>query len=152
MGIVVCRNVMKEPLVLLPTRTQIQVRFSDTDMLGHVNNLSYAAYAEVGRAHFFTSLGEDAPWFLLARIEIDFRREGQLGDELYVRSYVESLGETSMTLGQDIVREDEVIASTRSVLVCIDRASRTKMAIPTHWRLPEDDTRAHTLTFTRSEA
>lgn len=143
---------MNEPLILLPTRTQIQVRFSDTDMLGHVNNQSYAAYAEVGRAHFFTSLGEDAPWFVLARLEVDFLREGRLEDELYVLSTVESLGQTSMTLVQNIVRGDEIIASTRSVLVCIDRASRRKIAIPAHWRIPEDDSRAHTITFKRSKA
>lgn len=146
-----CRTAMKEPLILLPTRTQIQVRFSDTDMLGHVNNQSYAAYAEVGRAHFFTSLGEDAPWFVLARMELDFRREGLLEDELHVVSFVESLGQTSMTLGQNILRGEEAIVSTRSVLVCIDRASRSKIAIPTHWQLPEDDARAHTLIFKRSE-
>lgn len=143
---------MKDPLILRPTRTEIQVRFSDTDMLGHVNNLAYGAFAEVGRAHFFTSIGEDAPWFLMARMELDFRREGRLGDELSVLSYVESLGETSMTLCQDVLRGDECIVSTRSVLVCIDRQTHNKKPIPAHWVIPEKSAQEHTLTFQRSEA
>lgn len=144
---------MKEPLVLHPTRTQLQVRFSDTDMLGHINNLSYAAYAEIGRAHFFTSLGENAPWFLMAKMELEFQKEGYMHDDLYVVTSVEKLGKTSMTLRQDIVRNDnETIVSTRAVLVCIDRASRSKMTIPEHWRIPETHAHAHLLTFERTEA
>lgn len=144
---------MKEPLVLLPTRTQLQIRFSDTDMLGHINNLSYAAYAEIGRAHFFTSLGEDAPWFLMAKMELEFQKEGYMHDELYVTTTVEHLGKTSMTLRQNIVREDnEVIVSTRAILVCIDRASRQKMTIPTHWRIPEAHAQHHQITFESTEA
>ena len=36
-------------------RTDIQVRFGDTDALGHVNNASFAAYAELARLDFFPS-------------------------------------------------------------------------------------------------
>lgn len=143
---------MKEALVLYPTRTQLQVRFSDTDMLGHINNLSYGAYAEIGRAHFFTSLGEDAPWFLMAKMELEFRKEAYLHDELHIVSSVESLGTTSMTLRQDVMRNDEIVVSTRAVLVCIDRKSRQKMNIPAHWQLPNDPAQQHTLTFEKTKA
>lgn len=143
---------MKEPLVLYPTRTQLQVRFSDTDMLGHINNLAYGAFAEIGRAHFFTSLGEDAPWFLMAKMELEFLKEGYIHDELYVVSSVEHLGQTSMTLRQNILRNEEVIVSTSAVLVCIDRASRRKMNVPAHWKIPETHVHPHTLTFEKTEA
>lgn len=143
---------MNEPLLLRPTRTQLQVRFSDTDMLGHINNLSYGAFAEIGRAHFFTSLGEDAPWFLMAKMELTFRKEAYLHDELHIVSFVESLGQTSMTLGQNIMRGEDIIVSTRSVLVCIDRASRKKIDIPSHWSIPTSPVDEHTLHFERTEA
>ena len=33
-------------------RTDIQLRWSDTDALGHLNNTSYASFAELGRLDF----------------------------------------------------------------------------------------------------
>lgn len=34
----------------MPHPTDIQVRFSDTDAQGHLNNTAYAVYAELARA------------------------------------------------------------------------------------------------------
>jgi acyl-CoA thioesterase FadM len=42
----------KEPLTLPSVENTIQVRFSDTDAMGHISSGSYAAFAEVGRAAF----------------------------------------------------------------------------------------------------
>jgi len=40
----------KESLTLPSVENTIQVRFSDTDAMGHISSGSYAAFAEVGRA------------------------------------------------------------------------------------------------------
>lgn len=139
-------------VLLRPTRTQVQIRFADTDMLGHINNLSYLAFAEMARSHFFAQIEGDVPWFLLARAEVDFRKEGFLGDALSVHTSVEALGRTSMTLRQDILRDaEELVVSTKAILVCIDRASRQKMPIPAHWMIPETDLPPHRLYFATSE-
>ena len=37
--------------------TELQMRFSDTDALGHVNNIAFASYAETGRVDFLKRLG-----------------------------------------------------------------------------------------------
>jgi acyl-CoA thioester hydrolase len=43
---------------------KIQVRFSDLDMLGHVNNVIYLSYFEMARIHYFTALvGAKWDWF-----------------------------------------------------------------------------------------
>ena len=39
--------------------TPIQVRFSDTDQLGHINNVSYFSYFEYGRDRLSGSAGFD---------------------------------------------------------------------------------------------
>lgn len=127
-----------ESVVLRTALTDIQVRFADTDMLGHINNTAYAAFTEVGRSDFFTSLFGEVPWFVLARMELDFRREGFLADKLQVRTSAEALGTTSMTLRQDIYRGDECVVTTRCVLVCIDRDTRKKGNIPQTWTLPQE--------------
>lgn len=139
-----------DTVLLRTTLTDIQVRFADTDMLGHINNTSYAAYLEVGRSDFFTSLAGEVPWFVLARMEFDFLKEGFLQDALQVRTSAERLGTTSMTLRQDIFRGDVCVVSAKCVLVCIDRESRSKGAIPTNWQIAGAE--EHALYVTRLHA
>ena len=43
--------------------TEIQVRFADIDVLGHVNNAIYLSYFEMTRVHYFNELlGESWDW------------------------------------------------------------------------------------------
>ena len=35
---------------------EVQVRFSDIDLLGHVNNVAYFNYFEMARIHYFHPL------------------------------------------------------------------------------------------------
>ena len=65
--------------------TPVTIRFSDTDMLGHINNVATASYFEAARCELFyklmqdgglTKRGEEAEIdFVLARVAIDYRRE-----------------------------------------------------------------------------
>ena len=47
-------------------RTEIQVRFNDTDALGHINNSSYALYAEIGRLELIKQIKAPPNQFILA--------------------------------------------------------------------------------------
>jgi acyl-CoA thioester hydrolase len=56
---------------------KIQVRFSDIDVMGHVNNAVYLSYFEMTRVHYFRELlGLEWDWkshgILLVRNEIDY--------------------------------------------------------------------------------
>ncbi|MDZ7706231.1 MAG: thioesterase family protein [Trueperaceae bacterium] len=101
-------------------RTDIQVRFNDTDALGHINNTSFALYAEVARVEMLSWMRSAPVFLILAHIALDFRRQGRFDDEIYVLSYVEKLGRSSITLKQDIYAEDELAAEVRSVVVLFD--------------------------------
>ena len=44
-------------------KVEIQIRFKDLDMLGHVNNANYFTYAEYARLKYFDHVvGEDKDW------------------------------------------------------------------------------------------
>ena len=108
-----------------------RVRYSDTDMQGHVNNLAYMAYAETGRSVLLSTgtvaatLGETPrATFLLARVEVDFLGETRWPGEVDIGTRVERLGRTSVTLGQGIFSAGSCKAVTRSTLVLIDLATR----------------------------
>lgn len=100
------------------------MRFGDTDALGHVNNVSLAAYAEVGRLEFFRPLGTAAQSLILAHLALDFRRQVPFGAPIAVETWVEQVGGSSVTLRQDIRAGAEVAAEVRSVVVSFDYAAQ----------------------------
>jgi len=110
-------------------RTDIQVRFGDTDALGHINNASFASYAELGRLDFLGQLGGSVRSLILATLYIDFRRQVKLGERVHVETFVTKLGRTSITLGQTIFANDERAAEVSSVVVYFDYAANRAMEL-----------------------
>lgn len=100
-------------------RTDIQVRFSDTDALGHLNNTAYALYAEQARVELFRELGQQGN-LILAHIALDFRRQAHYGDRVHVLTWVERTGKSSVRLYQEIFSNDERAAEVGSVVVMFD--------------------------------
>lgn len=116
-------------------RVPVQLRFSDTDMIGHVNNAVFATMTEVGRIHFFEKIrGGDIGNLILARLAIDFRRQVRLGQEVVVETRVARLGQTSMTLEQRILADEEVAAEAEVVVVHFDYREQRPTPLPEAWR------------------
>lgn len=137
--------------VLPRAQTDVQIRFSDTDAMGHVSSGSYAAWAEVGRDHFFKAFEQPAktiPWFVLARLALDFHSEGRYGESFSIDTRCVELGTKSMTLEQRVFagadaeaarREDaRLVCTVEVVMVCFDRKTRSSKPIPSGWQLAPD--------------
>ena len=105
-------------------RTDIQLRFADTDALGHVNNASFATFAEIARLDFLQRLGGSVRSLILASIHLDFRKQVVLGDTVYVETWIEKLGSSSVTLAQEIYANGEKAADVRSVVVYFDYSNQ----------------------------
>jgi acyl-CoA thioester hydrolase len=104
-------------------RTAVQMRFADTDAMGHVNNGSFVVYAETGRIDFMKALGAVDRSFILAHLAIDFRRQVRFRESVVVESRVEKIGTSSMTLRQAIRADGTVAAEVRAVVVSFDYAA-----------------------------
>jgi acyl-CoA thioester hydrolase len=124
------------------TRHRLSVRFSDCDLLGHVNNAVYLTYLEQARIGLWRDqLGflrhppaEGAPrgpGFILARAEVDFRAQARYADELEVRITLGSFGRSSCTYDYEIVRlsDDTLIAAAKTVQVWFDYDAQKPVAI-----------------------
>jgi acyl-CoA thioester hydrolase len=110
-------------------RVDVQMRFADTDALGHVNNGSFIVYAETGRLEFLRVLGSAARSLILAHISADFRKQVLFGAKVEVETWVERVGTTSVTLMQHVIANGEVAAEVRSVVVSFDYTTQR----PTPW-------------------
>lgn len=91
-----------------PFERRVEVRWRDTDALGHVNHAVFLTYLEEGRDAFLAqTLGRD-PMYVVARLEVDFRAEvrlaGHVADRyVTVRVEVERLGTTSVTTRETVL-------------------------------------------------
>jgi len=103
-----------------PHRIEIQMRFSDTDALGHLNNGSYAVYAETARLEFLSVLGDTRRSMILAHLALDFRRQVRFGEPVYVDTWIERIGTTSVTLRHVVWAVGERAAEVRAVVVYFD--------------------------------
>ena len=104
------------------------IRFSDTDMIGHVNNVAFAALLESGRSAFSHArlFGHVPQGFLvvMARVEIDYRRELHWPARVDIGTRIVAVGRSSYTMGQGIFVDDTCYATGRTTLVMIDRQTR----------------------------
>jgi acyl-CoA thioester hydrolase len=114
------------------------LRFSDTDMIGHVNNVAYAALLESGRTLY--TRRASFPRFasnqllVLARIEIDYRRELHWPNTVDIGTRLSRIGTASFVLGQGIFLGDACITTGRSTLVMIDRNTRRSVPLSPAYR------------------
>jgi acyl-CoA thioester hydrolase len=104
---------------------RIEIRWRDMDAFRHVNNSVYATYLEESRDEWLAQVIGDSEslWdFVLARVAIDFRRElTQQDDVVVARCRLERIGNSSVTLRQELVRGDGTVAAEAvSVLVARD--------------------------------
>ena len=110
-----------------------QVRWSDTDLVGHVNNLSFAAYLETGRSLFLREFVEkDSPrraMMLPAQMVLNFYREAHWPDVVDIGTAVLSLGNTSCRVGQGLFVGDHCIATSEATLVLIDEHTRQPITL-----------------------
>jgi acyl-CoA thioesterase FadM len=63
--------------------------------------------------------------FVVHRLEIDCRRPARLGDSLTVTQ-----SRVRLVVAQQILRKDELIASARVTLACLDTRTRRPVVIP----------------------
>lgn len=112
-------------------RCVIQLRYSDLDAMGHVNNARYAEYLEVARIALSEelNLGDVDDLSVLARLELDFVAEIRLGQELVIESLIERLGRTSWVTVSRFVADGVECAFARSVQVSVDEAHQPR-ALP----------------------
>ena len=118
---------------------KIQVRFSDLDLMGHVNNSVYLSYFEMARVHFFAKiLGLEWDWdtqgIILVRNEIDYIKPILLHDKPKVFISVEEIGNKSFTLSYKIKVEEKLVTTGKSVMVSYNSVVSKSTLIPKKMR------------------
>lgn len=110
------------------------IRFCDTDLIGHVNNTAYTAYCETGRVAFnrvlFGPVDRTDTSTVLARLTVHYLRESHFPGTVDIGTAVGALGHTSVTLVQGLFVGETAVAAAEAVIVCIDPGSRRPLTLP----------------------
>jgi acyl-CoA thioester hydrolase len=112
-------------------RVRVSLRWRDMDELGHLNQSVYHELLEEGRMALVETLVTEAESFVLARVELDHRREVRReAGHVEVVARVGRIGRSSFAVEHDLVLPDGTPAATgRSVLVAWDARERRPRAL-----------------------
>lgn len=127
--------------------TPIQMRFADIDSFSHVNNIAQQSYFDLGKSEFFQRLwqlaGQSEPTpVVMVSLQTDFLAQILYGDKVEVVTTLKSIGHTSLTLEQQIMRGEQVCTRSRTVMVCFDKHSAEAVEVPALWRKAAEQGRA----------
>jgi len=111
--------------------TEIRVRYQETDGQRRVHHANFLTYFEIGRTEMLRSRGatyrqfEDAGLFLVvSEATCKYRAAAEYDDLLLVRTFVEKVGGASIEHAYEVIRGTSIIATGRTVVVCVDRDGR----------------------------
>ncbi|ELY61618.1 acyl-CoA thioesterase [Natronolimnohabitans innermongolicus] len=111
----------------------VPVRYRDLDPLDHVNHAVYASYLETARTDYLEEVVDVEAAdinFVIANLEIDYRRPIISGDEPEVALWVSRLGDSSCTMEYEIRVDETVAATAETTMVHVDPDSKGSSSIP----------------------
>ncbi|WP_394120870.1 acyl-CoA thioesterase [Planococcus donghaensis] len=114
----------------------VKVRFSETDALGHISNISYFIYLEEARTEFFADLGfgrDINNWkIILASASCDFVSQGYYNQKLVVQTAVSRIGNSSFQVVHEIkdAESGELVAKGQASAVHFNFKTQKSETLP----------------------
>lgn len=130
-------------------RYEVEVRLSDTDAMGHVNNARYLTYVEIARVAYYEQvIGKPLPLgthgaeegMILAEATMTFRAQAYFGETLTLETRVDRIGTTSFVMSHRVTAPEtrygpaRLVATSVGTLVSYDYGSDRPIPVPDEWR------------------
>jgi acyl-CoA thioester hydrolase len=124
-------------------RVAIQMRFSDVDGFGHVNNGVVQEYYDLGRMYYMRDvlgwlpgISKNDDQLVVVHTKTDFVNQILLGQPIEVWTNVYALGNKSLKMSQQIVDKttETPLSICDSVMAGFRRSKGVSFRIPDEWR------------------
>lgn len=119
----------------------VQLRFSDVDQLGHVNNSVYFSLYDLAKTDYMRLVhGDDMDYrhtsIVVANLNANFLVPVYFSDKLAIQTATIHLGHKSFVLYQRAICVDtgEVKCECRTVMVAFDVEAQQAIPIPQEWK------------------
>src|SRR6478609_3752156 len=120
-----------------PVKLELRLDWSEMDLFGHVNNVSYFKYVQASRVNYWEAIGltnlykETNIGAILASTACQFKKPLHFPGNITVQVRLDFLKNTSFGLKHQILNEQgEVAAEARDVMVMYDFTKNEKVEIP----------------------
>lgn len=113
---------------------KITVQSHHLDDLNHVNNVVYLQWVQdIAKDHWFSLAKEPFTlehFWVVARHELDYKKQAFLGDEIVATTYVESFKGPFSIRCVEFRRGDELLVKTKSNWCLIDKVTQKPKRVP----------------------
>jgi acyl-CoA thioester hydrolase len=114
---------------------KVQIRLTDIDILGHVNNSIYLVYFEMARIHYFNHMvGPNWDWMeqgvVLVKNEVEYIQPLYLHDQPEIKLFLKHVGNKSFTLAYQLFVKDKLCTTGSSTLVGFNSKTQQTIEIP----------------------
>ena len=123
-------------------KTDITIRFSDIDSMGHVNNAVYLTYFEAARYNYWRDVAEwnlKETGMVVGRSEINYLKPITIDDILVCYVRVIRIGNSSFDVMHVLVKlsdkGEEICTTCKTVCISYDYATNKSIPIPKEGRL-----------------
>lgn len=117
--------------------TSLKVRFYELDPYDHVNHTNYFSYFETARIEYLTEMGwglgelkANGSQFVVVEIRARFLAAAKYGEELVIKTWIESVERVRSTWKQLMFRGDEVVAELEVSAAFTDLNGRPRRIPP----------------------
>lgn len=126
---------------IYPMTLRLRLDWSELDLYGHINNVSYFKYLQASRVHYWETAGMDKLYTeegigpVLAATHCNFRSSLHYPGDIIIRSSITDMQHTSFTIHHRITDESGVLAAEgRDVVVLYNHRKDAKEPIPQRLR------------------
>ncbi len=111
------------------SRTEIRVRYAETDQMGHAHHMNYLAWFEFGRTELMRAHGipygdleRDGILLPVSRAELEYRQGARYDERVWVRTRVDQVRSRTVTFAYEAVRaaDEALLARGSTTLICTD--------------------------------
>jgi acyl-CoA thioester hydrolase len=122
-----------DPTCYLEPGLDLPVFYGDLDTQGHLNNVAFGRFFEQARytAHRAAGMAEisaaEDSHFMVARVSVDYLREGRFGSPLHLRTRAARIGTASVVEEQGAWQDGQCVALAEVVMVYTHAGASTPL-------------------------
>lgn len=114
-----------EAIQQVATPIDVQLRWSDQDINGHINNVRILTLMEEARIRVTqlwtdTTPGDSGPRRMARALNTDFNKEVHYGKETIIYVWISRIGNTSFTFGELLTQDGVPCVYTEATMVVVD--------------------------------
>ena len=127
----------------LRTTVDVEVRYIETDQMGHVHHANYVAWFELARTRLCVDAGHPYPQveamgylLIVTAVEVRYRQPAHYGDVVAVSTWVDRLASRLMRFAYEVRCGERLLATGATEHVWVDRETRRPCRMPAVLREP----------------